>query len=262
LDATTLVTRPINGGDALINFGNFAWQGAAAASIIKQCKDLNMTGLYHDEVDWVNEFAWPTLKTRSCVEFPTEQSWKDAYVGWLKYLQWKLYRNGLKLWINLGANYDTKDPWQIDILRTANAVNIEFWMGREGVGSPPNNIEESWLSSVKFLSEAELNFGVEVHAHCSSLNQAVVDYAFLSWLAGTHFLGSFAASLNYGGVNAAPSSTIYANAQKLGQPTGEISLQIPGYYSRSFAGGSLFVNPNATATFNGMPPLSGKIVLK
>lgn len=259
LDTTTLVTRRINGGDTLVNFGHAQWRVAAAASIIKQCKELGVRGVYHDEVDWVNEFAWPILMNRKCIEFPTENSWRDAYLGWIDFLSTELYRAGLKLWINLGANYSTADPWQAALLRLVNGVNIEFWMGREGVNQAPNSAGESWVSSVKFLHEAEYIFGVEVNVHCSSMDQEVIDYAFCSWLAGTSFYGSFAASLDYGGTNGQPTPALYAKALKLGRPVESVSY-FNDHYSRQFQNGRLIVNPN-NYSLAGEPALSGRIVL-
>lgn len=260
LDSTTLVTRPKN-TDTLVNFDNTAWQTAAIANIIRQCKEAGATGVYHDEVDWTYIYAWPVLRGtgKRCVEMPNEQAWQNSWVRWLRRLGTELNASGLKLWANLGANYSASDPWQRSILDCVDAINIEFFVGREGVGQPPNTAAESWVGVLNFISSAQSLFDTKVHVHCSSLNQAVVDYAFASWLLVTDFRGTFSASLEYGDVTKTPTAELVIKAKMLGRPFG-FGQAASGYWRREFEKGVLLVNPNKDMVL-GMPGLSGKISL-
>jgi len=168
----------------------------------------------------------------------------------------KLHSLGKKLWINLGADYDTADAVQADIVRTADAINIEFFVGREGVQQPVATGAD-WLRQVNFLQAVEQS-GKQLHAHVSSVTQAVVDYGFGSWLMGTRFLGSFSASLDYSGAIQRPTPSLVTRAQALGNTTGPM-VPVGSLYRRGFEHGSVEINPSNLGV-DGLPARAWRIV--
>lgn len=257
-DPTALVTRPINGGDTLINISNLSWQNLAIANIVSAALAHNATGIYLDEVDWSISFGWPILKNFQCLEFPNDAAWRAALLGLIQNLADALHDNGKKLWINYGANSSVDPAWHNSILRVVDAVNSEFFVGREGVGKGPSTLMDGWAEQTNFVAEAE-KLGIPAHVRCSSAKKEVVDYAFLSWLMVTEFLGSFSASTSYSGIITDPSGDLYAKAVLLGRPTAAYAVSAYGYY-RQFENGVARVNPFATAK-NGAAPMTGSIVL-
>lgn len=256
--AGNLIRRTAYGNnDTLANFTHPDWQAAAITNIIGQLKALKLTGLYHDEIDWTWVFAW---QGNSFIqEFPDEASWQKGILNWLTALSNALHANGLKLWINLGANYSNSDQWQASILKLVDAINIEFYVGREGVGAQPNSLAESWPTVQTFIDTVERVYKKPVHVHCSSLANNVVAYAFTSWLLCTDRLGSFTASTDYGGRVALPPLGVMNDANALGDPTSIQSSQADGTWLRTYQGGEVRVNAS-NQTRGGLAPLSGKII--
>lgn len=246
--------------DYMVNFGHADWQEAAIRNIVFECERHNATGLYLDEVDYWYKYAWPSLAGTGSKAFPTEVAWRTQWLGFIRALGNKLEQHRLKLWINLGADYNLENSWQEQLVSMVDAVNIEFYTGRERVGAAPTSINDAWGSQNKFVSEVEKTFGIPVHVHCSSLNQSVVDYAFLSWLLSTEFLGSFCASLEYGDDYRNPSLALASAALALGAPNGDMVATGNGTYMRSFKNGAVYVNPTRSR-INDLVALSGRIWL-
>ena len=253
------VTRSINGGDTLINISNAQWQAKAIANVVSEVLAHNATGLYLDEVDWSLSFGWPIVKDHPCLEFPSDREWRAALLQFVQRLAGELHVHGKKLWINHGANAWVDPEWHNNILRSVDAVNSEFFIGREGVGDPPAKMGNGWEEQTSYVAEAE-KLGLAAHVRCSSTNQSVVDYAFLSWLAVTSFRGSFSASSNYAGPIARPSMELLSKAYALGRPIAGYASSAYGYY-RQFEKGVVRVNP-FLATKNGMLSGTGSIVLQ
>jgi hypothetical protein len=239
----------------LINIKNAAWQQAAISAIVNACMNYKATGLYLDEVDQTLTWAWPTGQ---CKEFPNDAAWRVALHDWILMLSNSLRARGLKLWINLGAD-GTTPAWQQSLFTLVDAVNIEFFTGREGVGQKPTNVDDYWPFQTTLVDTIERGYGKPVHVHCSSMKQNVVDYAFLTWLMCTQFLGSFTASVDYGGMWMPPSSGLSVAAGKLGHPTGQLGTTSTGYV-RSFEHGSVFVNPFTTVKAD-LAPQTGRIII-
>lgn len=254
-----LVTRSINGGDTLINISHPEWQVRAIANIVAEVFARSADGVYLDEVDWSQTFGWPVLNERACAEFPTQYVWRSELLQFIQRLAGELHANGKKLWINHGANAAVDPQWHNNILRTVDAVNSEFFIGREGVGKSPSVLSDGWEEQTAYVAEAE-RMGLAAHVRCSSTKQEVVDYAFLSWLAVTELHGSFSASTAYSGTIVRPSLALLDKAMKLGKPTAGYASSAYGYY-RQFERGVVRVNP-FTVTKNGAASKTGSIVLQ
>jgi hypothetical protein len=246
--------------DLLIDIINPLWQDAAVANIVNEAVIGNVHGVYVDEVDWTNIYPWPLLKVGNKVKtMPYDADWQRAWLTFLTKLSQALAEHALKLWINLGANYDINDSWQSQLVNVVHGVNIEFFVGREGVGQPPTNVNDAWLQQGEFVAAVE-NRGKAAHVHCSSNTPDVINYAFLSWLMFTQFNGSFSAGLTYGGRAVFPDSALASLADLLGSPTTGVMGTVSTGYARSFQHGTVFVNPWSLVR-NGMPALSGRITL-
>lgn len=245
-----------SGYENLVNFSNPLWQSRAITKILQECRSAN-ANLYLDEVDNIPDWAWSALDGEGSKEFPTDESWRSGLLQFVSVLASALHQDGRKLWVNLGASYQLQDPWQRQLLSVVDGVNIEFFVGREGVGQPVL-MSPDWERMPEFLSEAE-SLGVPIHVRCSSTNQSTVDFAFCTWLAGTMLKGSFSASTNYAGSIQLPSASLRTLANQLGQPTGKYQNSLHGYY-RQFERGVVRVNPFRTQR-GSLLPSTGAIVL-
>jgi hypothetical protein len=241
-----LVTRTRGEGpEVLINIAVAQWRAMAIPNIVDEVVRYDATGLYVDEVDAWWKYAWTAIATTGAREFKTESWWRSMWLQFLSELAGALHAKGKKLWINLGADYNLADLWQSAVVDIVDAVNIEFYTGREGVGAGPTTTSDGWLSQGAFVRFVEER-GKPVHVHSSSLDQKVTDYAFTSWLLHTEFLGSFSASLDYGGTFAFPDGALWTKAQALGRPVGkrENDPTIQGF-SRAFEHGTVRVKPSS-----------------
>lgn len=240
-----IVTRTRGEGpENLINIAVAQWRALAIPNIVEQVVHLGAAGLYVDEVDAWWRYAWPMIPGTGAKEFKTESYWRSMWLKFLTELADALHAKGKKLWANLGADYDFADPWQLAVVDIVDAVNIEFFVGREGVGMQPATVDSAWLEQTNFVLAVERR-GKPVHVHCSSNTQKVVDYAFCSWLAHTAFLGSFSASRDYGGTIGLPDGTLWTRAQSLGRPLAGATQNGP-VWSRRFEHGTVHVNPTNT----------------
>lgn len=214
-------------------------------------------GLYLDEVDQTYLWGWPLAGAPT--EFPTVSQWQAAMLAFVRAIAEGVHQIGKKLWINLGADYSTLNPWQVGLVTAADGVNLEHFVGRQAVGMPPA-VGAEWVSPVDFLEDVE-GFGKQVHVHASSTTQTTVDYAFASYLLATQFRGSFSASVDYAGAVWTPSSALLASARNLGAPLGVYSISGPGIRSREFVNGRVDVNP-AAVSVSGFPAYGTQIHLK
>lgn len=245
-----LVTRDRGDGpEQLINIAVKDWRAQAIPKIVAEVVLYDATGLYLDEVDAWWKYAWPMIATSGAKEFTTERYWRSLWLELLGQLADALHARGKKLWVNLGADYSITDQWQKYVVDIVDAVNIEFYTGREGVGAQPTTMNDGWWSQGNFVAAVE-QAGKPVHVHSSSLNQQVTDYAFCSWLLHTEFLGSFSASRDYGGQISIPSRR--ADAERLGRPLGKREQTDSGY-RRRFEGGLVTVDPTARTGQVGVP---------
>lgn len=258
-DGRDLVTRDRGDGpENLINIAVAQWRVSAISSIVDQVVAHGATGVYVDEVDAWWRYAWTLLGSNGAKEFRSEGYWRNMWLTFLEQLAAALHGKGKKLWVNLGADYNAVEPWQNTIVGLVDAINIEFYTGRERVGAKPTTLSDSWLSQNAFVAAVE-KIGKPVHVHCSSLDQKTVNYAYCSWLLHTEFRGSFSASLDYGGQFGYPDQTLWTRSQSLGKPLGPVTSNGP-IRSRKFAGGTVHVNPTTTADV-ALGALSGTIKL-
>lgn len=242
-----LVTRVRGEGpEQLINFAVAQWKAMAIPNIVDEVVKYNATGLYVDEVDAWWKHAWTSIASSGAREFKTEGYWRNMWVTFLTDLAAALHAKGKKLWINLGADYKLVEPWQAALFEIVDAFNIEFYTGREGVDSGPTTTRDGWLSQNAFVAAVEQR-GKPVHVHSSSLDQKVTDYAFLSWLLHTEFLGSFSASLDYGGTFAFPDGALWTKAKALGRPVGKREPNGSGGFFRLFEHGTVTVKPSTAS---------------
>lgn len=245
--ADGLVTRGT--GNDVTNLLNLANPDLISTIVKDQLLVMQIThadGVYLDEVDQTWEWGYPGMTPR---EFPTIAEWQVAMANLVEKLAAGLQGVGKKLWINLGADYSATNPWQKRLISAADGINIEHFIGREAVGQPPSTTATDWVSQVGFLRDVEW-LGKAVHVHCSSSKQSVVDYAYVSWLLGTEFRGSFTASgliangsSDYSGTLAVPTPSLVASATALGTPYGPFVTQGSALRTRTFAKGALTVNP-------------------
>lgn len=251
-DTGSAVWRSANSpeGDYLLNVGN----PELIAAIVGNLDNITQRyhGLYLDEIDnqmWGYGGALPR-------EFATVPEWQAAHLKLVQAVAAELHRLGRKLWINLGADYDISDPWQRALVDAVDGINIEHFVSRAAVSmAPATGI--AWHQAVKFTNDAE-KLGKQVHAHASGVYQPYIDYAFVSWLAGTEFLGSFSASLNYSGELYMPTQTLVDAAKRLGPPLESYVKHADGSVTRSFTNGGLIVNPTST-DLGDLPHLTGGI---
>jgi len=211
-------------------------------------------GLYLDEIDnrmWGYGGDMPK-------EFPNIPAWQAAHLKLVQTVAAELHRLGRKLWINLGADYDITDPWQRALVDAVDGVNIEHFIARAAVNmSPATGI--AWHQAVKFTNDVE-KLGKQIHAHASGVYQPYTDYAFLSWLCGTEFRGSFSASVTYSGMLYFPSADLVTSARRLGAPQGPYYEHMDGSASRAFDNGYVDVN-KTTSDLPGLKHLTGRITV-
>lgn len=236
-------------GDVLLNLAN----PRTLDKIMNYQKQLvvsrGFTGVYVDEID-KQSYGY---SGRYPNEFPTESAWQTAHVNLVSGLEARLGLAGKKLWINLGGATSAQDPWIQPWLRTSVefSVNNEFFVAREGIGAVPA-VGAEWDTYVRFLSDME-RIGFPVHVHASTATQSLVDYAFVSWVLGTEFLGSFTASPDYAGGFLKPSTALLAAVESRLPVLGTYVEAPNGTRYRTFSGGRrLTVNPQETA-ISGIP---------
>lgn len=245
----SLVTRK-NGDDTLLNLVNPDVLARFETSAVADAGPFD--GIYLDEVDlkmWGYSGVYPR-------EFPSEAAWAGAHRALVLRLSAALHNRGKKLWVNLGADYDLSNPVQLEIVKAVDGVNIEFFVGREGV-SQAVATGADWLRQTRFVRECEV-LGTPVHVHASTIFQPVVDYAFGSWLIATEFRGSFTASREYSGAFIKPSPYLVYTAGTLGAPIGAVRSNGINY-ERPFQGGVLEIN-SQTVSRGGLAPMTWRIV--
>jgi hypothetical protein len=249
------VYRATNGGDYLYDLENSSLRIEAVNHLVEEVVLKGFTGVYLDEVDqtW---WGWPGFSGAS--SFPTEHDWRARIFDWVRELSATLHENGKKLWVNLGADYDLTNPWQAQIVRLTDSVNIEHYVGREAVRMGPT-VGSDWLRQGRFVRDCE-KIGKPVHVHASTTTQWVVDYAFASWLIWTELIGSFSASIEYSGTVYRPQPGRLETLRRLDLPK-EDGYQdlVSGLFHRKFQNGTLQVNPT-TETRAGLASRSFRIV--
>lgn len=229
-------------GDVLLNLAN----PRTLDKIMSYQKQLvvtrGFTGVYVDEID-KQSYGY---SGRYPNEFPNESAWQAAHVNLVSGLEARLVLAGKKIWINLGGATSAQDPWIKPWIRNGLefSSNNEFFIAREGVGMAPA-VGAEWDTYVRFLSDME-RLGVPVHAHASTATQSLVDYAFVSWVLGTEFLGSFTASPDYAGGFLKPSAGLLAAVESRLPATGTYVQAADGTRYRTFTDRRLTVNPQET----------------
>jgi hypothetical protein len=245
--AHTSVSRTVNNrfkranGDVLLNLTN----SNTISKIVNYQQQLMLnrgfTGVYVDEVD-KQSYGY---SGRYPNEFPNEAAWQTAHVNLVNKLEASLWQVGKKLWINLGGATSAQDPWIQPLRGKLFSANNEFFVAREGVGMAPA-VGAEWDTYVRFLSDME-RLGVPIHAHASTATQSLVDYAFVSWVLGTEFLGSFTASPDYAGGFIRPSAGLLSAVESRLPATGTYVQAANGTRYRTFTDRRLTVNPQTTA---------------
>lgn len=172
-------------------------------------------GLYLDEVDDTWRYGYPTATTTA--QWADDAAWQASMVTFVQGISQTLHSLGKKLWVNLGSSLPVAHPFVAGVVGAADAVNLEFFVGREKLGAGPTTGAEllNLLYRVQWL---ERTLGKPAHAHVSTSSQTVVDQGFAAWLLSTEFIGSFTASLDYGGDFLLPSAPLLARARLLGPP--------------------------------------------
>lgn len=234
----SVVQRSVN-GDRLLNIADPSLRLDSATWLRDRCVAAGYDGIYLDEVDETCAYGYPTaIQPR---EFPTPALWRAAMQSYIQTLAGILHNADRKLWVNLGSSVT---PWNDAIISLVDGVNSEFFIGREGVNAPVST-GTVWLTQLQLGQKVE-GAGKEWHAHASTVNQQVVDYAFCSWLLATSFRGSFSASRDYGGAIVKPSPVLLTAAAKLGLPAGPFGgPNTAGTYTRNFQGGHVAVTPTS-----------------
>lgn len=249
---SSLISRPVN-SDVLLNIASSAYRSLAVANIKNIVTGFD--GLYMDEVDdtWIN--GYPSFPVSS--DWDGLTGWRNAMVLFVQQISTELHSLNKKLWINLGSGKSLDDPWKKTIVSAADAVNVEYFIGKDKLGLSPDQ-NSDWLNRIDDLAAIE-QLGKPVHVHCSSFAPWLIDYAFLSWLMGTQFLGSFTASVDYTGDVFLPSGGLWLSASKLGRPMAPMGTSSIGYVRR-FEHGVVYVNPFSDVRA-GLPSMTGKIQL-
>lgn len=234
------VYRTTNGGDYLLNLANPDLRHRMVQQHVARAVERDVEGVYADEIDQTWEWAWPGVP--GIRQFPTMDHWRNALLNLCTELADALHARGMKLWVNLGADYDLSNPWQAMLVDEVDGVNIEFFAGRDGVKQPPA-VGEDLLRALRFIRKVETETDrTAVHVHASTSTQAVVDYAFGAWLLATELRGSFTASPDYAGGYLAPSQALRDRAHRLGQPIEPYYHMGSGALYRKFEHGFIVVN--------------------
>lgn len=228
-------------GDVLLNLANPRTLDKIMSYQKQLVVNRGFTGVYVDEID-KQSYGY---SGRYPNEFPNEAAWQAAHVNLVSGLEARLVLAGKKLWINLGGATSAQDPWIQPLHGMLFSANNEFFVAREGVGMAPA-VGTEWDTYVRFLSDME-RLGVPVHAHASTATQSLVDYAFVSWVLGTEFLGSFTASPDYAGGFLKPSAGLLAAVESRLPATGMYVQAANGTRYRTFTDRRLTVNPQETA---------------
>lgn len=252
------VWRVTNGGDYLLDLSNPGLRRKMVETHVARVIERGAAGAYADEVDQTWTWAWPDIP--GIRQFPTLDSWRAAQLSLYTELADALHVKGKKLWINLGADYDISNPWQNALVKKVDGINIEFFVGRDGV-KMNTAMGETVLQALRFIRSVEQQpYGKAVHVHASTSDQTVVNYAFGAWLLATEFRGSFTASLDYNGAFLAPSRYFMEAASKLGNPVGNFVGLTSGALFRTFEHGHVVVN-HTDRMIGVTPPRSARIEL-
>lgn len=234
-----VVSRVAN-GDQLLDISSSLLLNAVQSWLLSITSKFD--GLYLDEVDDTWRYGYPSATTT--LQWANDTEWQASMATFVQGTSQKLHTLGKKLWVNLGSSLPSTNSFIQRIVAAADAVNIEYFVGRDKLGMiPAHGFDLAiLLDRLSWVERA----GKPVHAHVSTTNQTLVDKGFYAWLLGTEFLGSFTASLDYGGDFLLPTANILANARKLGVPLGTWGLTVPGGYiaQRSFQNGMVSLNMN------------------
>lgn len=151
---------------------------------------------------------------------------------------------GISTYINLGANLWPVSDWVNDLVDTVDGIWLEQFVGRSLSGYPtPAVLGDMWAEQMQFVQWAEDRRNVAVNVAHS--DQAVIDYAFMSWLTATNDFYSFGVQPGGNGLNLSVSPALWAKAEKLGEPVSTPDLTVSPVV-RQFEGGSVTVRPTLT----------------
>lgn len=234
LTATTSAGKPVartSNSDQLLDIGSAALIDKVKAALPARVQGYD--GLYLDEVDETWRYGYPTATTTT--QWPDDSSWKEEMLNFVASIAAVLHGLGKRLWINLGADQTRSPGFVSEVVSIADAVNIEFFIGREVLGAGPATGAD-YANAVNRLILIENAHGTPCHVHVSTSSQAVVDSGFYAWLLGTEFRGSFTASFDYGGGYVTPTADLLAAARRLLHPLAPATVA-SGQYRREFQGG-------------------------
>lgn len=237
-----IVSRAAN-GDQLLDISSAGLLNAVQSWLPSITSKFD--GLYLDEVDETWHYGYPTATTT--VQWLNDTAWQNSMVTFVQGISQALHSHGKKLWINLGSSLGASHPFIAGVVGAADAVNLEYFVGREKVSLAPATGSDLYLL-LNRVQWVEKTLGKQAHAHVSTSSQTVVDQAFAAWLLATEFLGSFTASLDYGGDYMIPSATLLAQARKLGAPLGVMNVGAEsGTVTRAFTNGRVTLNTYSLA---------------
>lgn len=226
--------RPIsrdNGNDQLLNLASPMLRSLIVQNLPVMLKGFD--GLYIDEVDKTWLYGYPGTAPAGL----TEASWQYQMVDFVTAVTGAVRALGKRVWVNLGGNQLTEWAFVSNVIKAVDAVNIEYFVGREKLGKTPATGSD-YQQIVQLLDLIERTYSKPCHVHVSTTSQAVTDQGFLAWLLGTQFRGSFTASLDYGGDTLRPSATLLSQARKLNGPLENYAI-VNGVYTRKFNNGSV-----------------------
>lgn len=252
--SSSFVHRSTPNPDQLLNISS----PGLLSKIVAALPDLTrgFTGLSLDEVDETWDYGYPGYATTGI--WSTQAQWAASMTQFVRGVADALHAIGKKLWINASTVGDLpRNPFYNAVSKAADGVNIEFFIGMEGIGLPPMT-GDRFLRTVERLFAIE-SLGREAHAHVSTTSQAVADYGFGAYLLGTQFRGSFTASIDTSGAYMRPSGQLLQSAQLLGRPLRGWTIDaVTGYVTRAFEFGTVTVNH--TGTSGSLPANGVKIV--
>lgn len=234
LTATTSAGKPVSrtaNSDQLLDISSPTLLNMILSALPSLVGDFD--GLYLDEVDETWRYGYPTATATK--QWASDSQWQASMAHLVAQIGTTLNGIGKRLWVNLGADQNRSPDFVDSIMESADAVNIEFFIGREKLGQAPATGAD-YANAVNRLIRAEFQHQIPCHVHVSTTSQAVVDQGFYAWLLGTEFRGSFTASLDYGGGIVLPSSDLLSRAQQLLLPLRPATV-VSGQYRREFQGG-------------------------
>lgn len=236
------------GTEYFINPGNAEYIASVAAYLPPKLKALGVNGVMWDEINEDPTWTFPQASGQV-----TKAQHQADLLKFLDGVRPAFQALGLRTMVNLGANLWplSATSFARQVVDRVDEVWLEQFIGRQLSGfQPPATIGDMWDYQVPFLNQLRMEnraFTVNV-AHA---DQAVIDYALVSYLLVAHDYSTFVSQPGGNGTPAHPSQSLLDRIERLGEPTEPPVFNLAsGQASRNFRGGRVTVYPTPAAWRN------------